>query len=182
MALHNVKTASLLSTFGSNARTPECTLCVGRRHRPRGLHPQPTEVLHLQGEALKQLQSWRKGKIVSVHDKKAHGLVETQLHSSLVLALDGLEWPASCTGGFTRWGKSVRYPLNMHLEGARARGGGISCPLGNRNTTAWSPDRSLLTITSGVSWLPYRGCSCANDECEPLWISPKLTPTIRSAI
>ena len=61
-----------------------------------------------------------KGKFVSVHDIKAHGSVETQLNSFLVLILDGLEWPASGTGGFTRWGKSVRYPLNTHLEGARA--------------------------------------------------------------
>jgi len=61
-----------------------------------------------------------KGKVVSVHDTKAHGSVETQLRSFLVLVLVGLEWPASCTGGFTRWGKSVRYPLNTHLEGATA--------------------------------------------------------------
>ena len=62
MALRYVKTASLLSTFGPTARTPERTLWFGRRHRHRRLHPQPTEVLHLQGEALKQLQSWWKVK------------------------------------------------------------------------------------------------------------------------
>jgi len=33
MALYNIKTASLLSTFASTARTPECTLWFGRRHR-----------------------------------------------------------------------------------------------------------------------------------------------------
>jgi len=77
-----------------------------------------------------------KGKVVSVHDMKVKGSVETQLLSFLVLALDGLERPASCIGGFTLWRKSVRYPLNTHLEEATAGvdtlggGGGVFRPLG----------------------------------------------------
>lgn len=86
---------------------------------------------------------------------KAHGSVETQLHSFLALALDGLGWSVSRTGGFTRWGKSAWYPLNTHLEGARAGvdtlGGKKSLVLSEIETRLLGlPGRSLVTIPSGV--------------------------------
>jgi hypothetical protein len=36
--------------------------------------------------------SINKGKVVSVHDMKAYGSVELQLHSSFISAPDGGEW------------------------------------------------------------------------------------------
>ena len=61
-------------------------------------------------------------------------------------------------------------------------GGGESLALSEIETRLLGrPDRSLVTIPSGVSWLPYRGCSCANEDWEPPWTSLKVTPTIRSS-
>jgi hypothetical protein len=54
---------------------------------------------------------------------KAYWGVDVQLHTFLILALDGGEWSVSCLGCFTSQGKSMWYPLDRRLGGPRSQSG-----------------------------------------------------------
>ena len=60
--------------------------------------------------------------IVAVHTIKACGGVQVYLHTFLILAQDGVEWPSSRLAHFT-FGNKPPYQLKRRLGGPQSRFG-----------------------------------------------------------